>query len=1013
MRDMRECGLPEPPSLCQEISGQEDVSCPTNCPHADGSLPFVVETVRTQSPVGSGEAWQRAQRGEMAWWEDHVVNTHFEERKQVLMAEKMGIPLDGNFRIDLRGRSVLDVGGGATSILLKCVNGGRRVVIDPLKFPDWVIDRYAAAGIGYLMQPAEEMDESGFDEVWIYNVLQHVRDPREVLVRAMQAGKVLRIFEWTDTGTDDLHIHTITAEFIEGVVGVKGHSEVIDNIDGQQASASWGVFECQTSERKVEVQERPSSVVIVSSGGSNILPSPTPMAVHQPGRSGLVFHVPGIPHTVSNSDFLSCFSPDTDIMTEDGWRSLAELVETNADVRVATLNPETDLVEYHYPERWIKNEYEGKMFHQGGTVDLMVTPEHRLWIRTASEKRAGKPFRFVEAKDADQIVQYRTEFPWQDGDEVDTFVLPEHRRGNGGNRPERSFEMDKWLRFMGWYLSEGSVGYVSYDSSTGIRRNAYTISIAQQKEATKVETIRSLLIDMNIDHTYTGRAFIICDVQLAEWLKRFGKSHDKWIPPEYKSLSRRQMSILFEALISGDGWTYPTGSRYVTYSRRLADDVYEIGLKLGYGVCCYDDPDPNKPRHVLTFTNKNVGPLVNQSRDQREWVHYEGEVYCLDVTNHTVYTRRGGKSCWASNCAYTQKVVKLCSMLTDLGHTVYHYGCEGSEVNCTEDVPVVTDAYRQQFYPNRSREHQFTFDIDDEFHHTFRGRVAEEASKRLGERNFLLCAWGYGHKEISDLLGDKAMTVESGIGYTDTFALYRVFESYTWMHWVYGKHGQHDGGWYDAVIPNYFDPKDFRYEDGKEDWLLYIGRIVKRKGVELCSELAQRTGHKLVIAGQGTLRNEVENIDLKGDHIEYVGYADVEKRKDLMSRAKAVLVPTYYIGPFEGVAVEAMMSGTPVITTDWGVFAEHTLHGVTGYRCRTMEQFEWAVKNVGRIRPEACRYWAMQNYSMDRVARMYDAYFAMLSDLWGKGWYETHDDRTELEWLNRYYPAEATVPPRW
>lgn len=357
------------------------------------------------------------------------------------------------------------------------------------------------------------------------------------------------------------------------------------------------------------------------------------------------------------------------------------------------------------------------------------------------------------------------------------------------------------------------------------------------------------------------------------------------------------------------------------------------------------------------------------------------------------------------SCAYTQKVYKLCSMLSKLGHEVYHYGCEGSNPQCTESVNVVTEEFRQTFYPTNYHTEQFRFDTNDKYHNVYYANAIAEIKKRQQPKDFLLCAWGWGHEPIARAF-DNMLVVESGIGYESVFSKYRVFESYTWMAHVYGLNKIKNGAWYDAVIPNFFDPSDFIYSDKKEDWFLYLGRITQRKGVEIAVQTTKEIGAKLLIAGQGTLINEKEQVRITDSHVEHVGFADVYKRKELLSRAKAVFMPTYYIEPFGGVSIEAAMSGTPVISSDWGVFGENILHGVTGYRCRTFDHFCWAAENSSSISSAACRHWAIENFSMDRIALMYQEYFEMLYDLWDKGWYTRSKKRSQLEWLNKDYPSD-------
>lgn len=358
-----------------------------------------------------------------------------------------------------------------------------------------------------------------------------------------------------------------------------------------------------------------------------------------------------------------------------------------------------------------------------------------------------------------------------------------------------------------------------------------------------------------------------------------------------------------------------------------------------------------------------------------------------------------------STCAYTQKIIKLARILKNYGHTVFFYGVEGSSVLCDELVEVIpasllTEVYGEYDYSRNF----FVHNPNDKAHREFSMNAIEQINKRKNDDDILLCTMGNYQKSIAD--GVSLMTCEPGIGYSGVFSEFKVFESYAWMHYVYGLMGVENGLWYDAVIPNYYDPDDFPYSDKKEDYLLYIGRIIGRKGVSVASEIAKSTGNKLYVVGQGDLDNEKEGLHLSGEnHIIYKSAVGPKERGELMKNAKAVLVPTLYLEPFGGVNVEAQLCGTPVITTDWGAFPETVLHGTTGFRCRTFEEFCWAVNNVHSINPEDCRYWAENNYSIDRIGAMYQEYFTRLYNLFDKGWYQENDKRKELSYNKKYYPG--------
>jgi 2-polyprenyl-3-methyl-5-hydroxy-6-metoxy-1,4-benzoquinol methylase len=175
--------------------------------------------------------WSEAQEWESDWW-GTCQNTYGEEEKQIVYARKMGLPFyhDGRspYNIDMDGKSVIDIGGGPVSLLLKCTGLVRATVVDPLEVPHWVALRYEEAGIMFEQKPAEQIkDKRSYDEAWIYNCLQHTASPKKIVKNALRVAEIVRVFEWIETRINEGHPHSFTANQLDQWLGGEGKSETL------------------------------------------------------------------------------------------------------------------------------------------------------------------------------------------------------------------------------------------------------------------------------------------------------------------------------------------------------------------------------------------------------------------------------------------------------------------------------------------------------------------------------------------------------------------------------------------------------------------------------------------------------------------------------------------------------------------------------------------------------------------------------------------------------------------
>ena len=375
------------------------------------------------------------------------------------------------------------------------------------------------------------------------------------------------------------------------------------------------------------------------------------------------------------------------------------------------------------------------------------------------------------------------------------------------------------------------------------------------------------------------------------------------------------------------------------------------------------------------------------------------------------------------SCAFTQKNRKLVKMLTSLGHTVYFYSPEGSDIKeyCKNEpgkliyVPVISLKDIRQDYGEGDNRFEIGYNFfNQDYKHDLSSKrkpstlkfyqsCISRINKIKKDDDFLLCTQGQYHKPIADAVG-LFLQCESGIGYRGWCeSMFHCFESDYIRNFLYGSQfpfASLNGRYYDRTIGNYFDPNDIEYSDQKDDYFLFIGRLIKRKGILTAYLATKAAGKKLIIAGQGgfiknghLVDNHPQEFDIPPDSDwEYIGYADIETRKKLMAHAKAVFVPTEYLECFAGVHIESMLSGTAVITTDFGVFPGTVINGVNGYRCNTLQDFVDATRKVEQLDPKEIRKNA-ERFLMDNVKLEYQKWFNDLMNL-----YISHKTGKQVGW---------------
>lgn len=294
-----------------------------------------------------------------------------------------------------------------------------------------------------------------------------------------------------------------------------------------------------------------------------------------------------------------CFSEDTELLTEYGWRSHDEI---QIGDHLATMNMVTGKLEYQAALRKFEQDYEGPMYHfESRGMDHMVTPDHKMVIHTD----AIRTWKFVTAEN---VSTSNNLYPVSAEN-----TLPDHPID------------DDMLRLMVWTVADGSLAS---------KRIVFTLS-----KPRKIERLTALLqrMELHVDVTrHRDDEVTIIRVSNPGLHKR--------IPEFYNKLSARQGRLVLEEFAHTDGHIPIGRENYYQLSAGVQDTIDKLQHIAVVSGCKVNQNVSTKGRSSPLYSlNIRVGVTETKADDSKECVDYQGKVFCFETPNHTLVARRNGK----------------------------------------------------------------------------------------------------------------------------------------------------------------------------------------------------------------------------------------------------------------------------------------------------------------------------------------------------------------------------------
>lgn len=191
-----------------------------------------------------------------------------------------------------------------------------------------------------------------------------------------------------------------------------------------------------------------------------------------------------------------------------------------------------------------------------------------------------------------------------------------------------------------------------------------------------------------------------------------------------------------------------------------------------------------------------------------------------------------------------------------------------------------------------------------------------------------------------------------------------------------------------TFIYNGIDTSSFPFSKNHKNYLFWLGRVRKKKGIKEAVEAAIKSGENLIVSGvmdnpdeKIFFDTEVEPLIKKNKNIKFIGPVNFSEKVKLYQEAKAFLFPVSWEEPFGLTMIEAMACGTPVIGFAHGAVSEVIKDKETGFVVENVDQMVDKINEINQIDRLLCRQRVEKYFSLEKMVDNYEkTYLEIIKD---------------------------------